>query len=517
MKRESIVGLTLLVVLIGIRAESANASRVNYIIGNDRYETSSMIANMLEYDEAILVNGVAMADGLSASGLSGAINGPVLLAEKNNIPNSIRGKLKSVNRVYIVGGTGVISSRVEEEINSMGIETIRLGGCDRYATSKIVANKVIEISGSNKIFYVNGVEAYADATSIAPVAVREKAPLLITNGRTTDYLIDSDNAYVIGGEGVMSSYFNSLGERIGGVNRFETNRKIIDSFFYDKTHVYLSNSNIFADAIVACTLKEPIVLIDNYSDKRVLAGAKTATALGGVNIEAVTQAKSYLVGDKVVFYSQHQDDETIFVSSQIVDAIEAVGSDNVYVVLVTDGTDSGVLKQKRYRNLTNEEKSTLRDNEFRAACNRLGVKQENIILLDEPEATWNYKSLEKKILEFENMYDNITHISHTYKYDIQTQHLQNGRVLYDLYKRGQIKECRFFARPDKAFSIPKDKLIVSMADSEIEREKVTRAAIEYTIDCKDMKREGIGYKSVKNLLDPIINSLHKPSYLHDPE
>ena len=517
MKRQLIIGLTLLGVLIVGKIEVVNASRLNYIVGDTRYETSSMIANILDYDEAVLVNGVAMADGLSASGLSGAIDGPVLLTEENNIPNSIRDRLKSVNRVYIVGGTGVISSRVEEEINRMGVETIRLGGIDRYATSKAVANKVRELSGSNKIFYVNGGGAYADAMSIAPVAAREKAPVIITNGKTTDYLIESGTSYIIGGEGVMSSYFNSFGERIGGVNRFDTNRKIIDRFFSDKNHVYLSNSNIFADALSASALKEPIVLIDNYSDKRVLAGAKTATALGGVNRSAVTQAKSYLLGDKVVFYSQHQDDETIFVSSEIVDAIESVGKDNVYVVLVTDGTDSGVLKQNRYKNLTNEQKSTLRDNEFKAACNRLGVKQENIILLDEPEAIWNPKNLEKKVLEFENMYDNVTHVTHTYKYDIQTQHLQNGRVLYDLYKKGQIKDCRFFARPDKAIDIPKDKLILSMADSEIEREKVTRAAIEYTVDRKDMKREGIGYKSVKNLLDPVIKSLNKLSYLHEPE
>ena len=48
---------------------------------------------------------------------------------------------------------------------------------------------------------------------------------------------------------------------------------------------------------------------------------------------AVKRAKSYIFNDKVVFYSQHQDDETIFAGSAIIDAVEAVGAENVYIVL----------------------------------------------------------------------------------------------------------------------------------------------------------------------------------------
>lgn len=50
------------------------------IVGNNRYETAAKIADRMgEYSVAILVNGNSIADGLSASGLAGKENAPILL------------------------------------------------------------------------------------------------------------------------------------------------------------------------------------------------------------------------------------------------------------------------------------------------------------------------------------------------------------------------------------------------------------------------------------------------------
>ena len=86
-------------------------------------------------------------------------------------------------------------------------------------------------------------------------------------------------------------------------------------------------------------------------------------------------------GDTVVFYPQHEDDETLWAGSAILEAIKERGADNVYVVLVSYGTGIKVFKDEKYSNLSNQEKYEYREREFLDAVKELGVKKENIILL----------------------------------------------------------------------------------------------------------------------------------------
>lgn len=492
----------------------AQALDLEYIIGKNRYETAAMISDKMNYSTAILVNGLAIADGLSSSGLSGALNAPILLTDTNSLPNSTLEKINNANKIYLVGGEGVISPSVESKLKSLGKSVIRLGGMDRYSTSYAVADEINKVIGINELYYVNGLSGEADAMSIAPVAAKNGNPVILTNGKTTTYF-KNVKSYSIGGTGVLNSYFDSFSERIGGINRFETNANVINKFFPTKDHVNLSKSDVLIDALTASALKDPVVLISDNSDKSIIAGAKSATVFGDISQTAVNRAKSYLFNDKVVFYSQHQDDETIFAGSAIVDAIKAVGSENVYIVLITDGDESGVFSGDRYAKLSLVEKTTLRNNEFKAAVAKLGLLEENLIFLNQPEKAINEKIIKSLILDFENNSSSITHITHSYKYDVHTQHLKTGEFLYNLYKEGVIKDCRFFGRKELMPSGNK-KLIESIADNTEEKNKVLKACYEYKLDNKDMIREGIGYKSVSSLFDALTSNPLTPSYLHEP-
>uniref|UniRef100_UPI00241EEB82 cell wall-binding repeat-containing protein n=1 Tax=Clostridium tertium TaxID=1559 RepID=UPI00241EEB82 len=75
-------------IVLGSINFKVQALELNYIDGTDRYETASMIASQMNYSNAILVNGLSIADGLSASGLSGTLNAPILLTRDSSIPNS---------------------------------------------------------------------------------------------------------------------------------------------------------------------------------------------------------------------------------------------------------------------------------------------------------------------------------------------------------------------------------------------------------------------------------------------
>ena len=516
MKNIFLKSLISTLIILGISSKAVNALELNYIVGSDRYETASIIASKMQYSSAILVNGLSIVDGLSASGLSGSLNAPILLTRKDNIPQSTLDKLVPAQTIYLVGGTSVISPELENSLRLMGKSVVRLGGSDRYLTSIEVANKIESIKGIQEIYYVNGLTGEADAMSVAPVAAKTGNPVILTNGKSTTYKRNVQ-AYSIGGSTALNTSFDSFAQRLGGSNRFETNKNVINKFFPDKTHVNLSKSDVLIDALTASAFKEPVVLISNTSDKTSIAGAHSATVLGNINETAVNRAKGYIYGEKVVFYTQHQDDETLFAGSAIIDAIESVGRENVHVVLITDGSGSEVFNWDRYVNYPMSEKVALRYNEFNAAISDLGVDLNNVIYLNQPEININYDSLRQTVNYFESNFNNVTHVAHSYKYDTHPQHLTTGQLIYNLYKDGIIKDCRFFVPFENVSQIKSDLLIESVSDTDLEKQKVLSAAYEYKLDNKDMIREGIGYKSVGGLFNILTSDPKVTSYLHEPE
>lgn len=516
MKKIFIKSIITAFIALGFINSKVQAVEVDYIQGSDRYETASLIADKIDYQNVILVNGLSIADGLSASGLSGALNAPILLTRDTTIPNSTLEKLHKAANIYIVGGNTVISPNLEKELIKLGKSVKRLAGDNRYDTSIAVAKEIESIKGVQEIYYVNGIKGQADAMSIAPVAASRKNPVILTNGLDSSYK-KNIKSYSIGGTTVLSTSFDAFSERISGLNRFETNKNVINKFFPNKTHVNLSKSDVLIDALTSSALKEPVVLVSAASDKSVISGAKSITVFGDIDAIAVRRAKAYLYGDTVVFYSQHQDDETLFAGSAIVDAIQAVGRENVYIVLVTDGTGSEVFNWSRYKNISTETKINLRNAEFLSAVSKLGILPENIVMLGQPENNINEDVISDAVTYFQNSFPNVTHVVHSYKYDTHPQHLATGKLIYELYKNNLIYDCRFFIPPSEASYVPNELLIESTADNNLEKESVLNAVEEYKLDNQDMIREGIGFKSVPGLFKYISSDPKVSSYLHMPE
>lgn len=188
----------------------------------------------------------------------------------------------------------------------------------------------------------------------------------------------------------------------------------------------------------------------------------------------------FLDSEVVVFYPQHEDDETLWASAAILKAIEEKGSENVYIVLVSYGTGINILKEEKYKNLTDIEKYEYREREFLAAVNQLGIKKENIILLpriDQKNIT-SFELMEKVALDFENKYENVTHVAHTYKHDWHLQHLKNGAVIQSLYNSGKIKSAFYFVKPEYEMYIPNSEKIVYKAATMKDKLKIKNACME---------------------------------------
>ncbi|MBN2839704.1 MAG: cell wall-binding repeat-containing protein [Coriobacteriia bacterium] len=218
------------------------------ISGDDRYETSAEIARTRfgAATNAVLATGEDFPDALCASALAGALDAPLLLTRKDTVPASITSALTElgVENVWIVGGTGVISTAVDTQLTTAGMTVMpRVSGVNRYETAKQVAYLVMGIVQSNpegywrhEAFFVRGDE-FADALSVAPHAYNEKIPILLVapddvpqgteDAVTFCYITEG---HIIGGTGAVSAsvaaeidaMLGDAADRWSGADRYAT-------------------------------------------------------------------------------------------------------------------------------------------------------------------------------------------------------------------------------------------------------------------------------------------------------
>lgn len=275
-RRVLALGLTLAIFLINV--PNVDALTSDTIKGNNIYETAGSIADKKSYDTAIMVNmDNSIADGLSASGLAGAVDAPILLAQKNKIPSETKQRLKNVKKIYIIGKELSISKSVENELKNTGAQVTRLGGDDRIKTSYSVAKEVNGIKKVDEVILTNAYKGEADTISAAPVSVRDIAPIVLTDGKSVPFSTSNVKTYAVGGSISMSTSLvnKTNAKRLGGSDRYDTNKKVIKEFYPDASEFYLSDGYDLVNALTGSTIakENPIVLVSESSDKSILAGA----------------------------------------------------------------------------------------------------------------------------------------------------------------------------------------------------------------------------------------------------
>jgi putative cell wall-binding protein len=198
--------------------------------GSDRYDTSSIIsaAEPKHGTTVIIATGEKFPDALTASGLAGCLDAPVLLVSKNYVPPKTSAEIKRLGarKAIICGGTPSVSKGVESQLRRLGLSTERLAGPTRYETAVAVAQRIRKLTGrSDRVFLARG-DQFPDALIVSPLAYTTKTPILLS---TTDKLGDSTaaqltsakyrNAVIIGG-GLSLRAENGVRNRIGGVERW---------------------------------------------------------------------------------------------------------------------------------------------------------------------------------------------------------------------------------------------------------------------------------------------------------
>lgn len=168
-------------VLAQVRAIVPDTVRLG---GADRYETSAKIVSEAfagGAGEAIVVTGQNFPDALTGGSLAVGRDAPVLIVDHAD-PVSVRRMDESlamlgVERVVIVGGTGVVSAAIESRIAGSGVAVSRIDGADRYAVSEQVAGSFPAGTG---VIVATGAD-YPDALAATGLAARRGQPILLTH------------------------------------------------------------------------------------------------------------------------------------------------------------------------------------------------------------------------------------------------------------------------------------------------------------------------------------------------
>lgn len=195
--------------------------------GINRLDTNSKIVNQLNAAPStnlVIATANDFPDALSISPIA-ALNGwPILLSNKDSLSTDEEKYISTIkpDKVYIAGGNGVVSDAVLNRIKTLlgygDDKVIRLGGSNRYATSKIINSALFNTP--NRIGIATGLD-FADALSGSVYAALNGAPIVLADPNQVteaqNYIkyagsnANSLNATVFGLKGAVSdTVLNSL-------------------------------------------------------------------------------------------------------------------------------------------------------------------------------------------------------------------------------------------------------------------------------------------------------------------
>lgn len=163
----------------------------------------------------------------------------------------------------------------------------RLEGKNRWETALLTADEMKAVLGVEKfqaIIIASGSD-FADALAGSHLAAVKNAPILLSWGKGGNYayldeaniayirenLAENGMVYILGGENAVPGlYEDALGgmnvKRLGGVNRFETNLRILQEVGVAAGQEILVCTGMdYADSLSASAVGKPILLVGEYN------------------------------------------------------------------------------------------------------------------------------------------------------------------------------------------------------------------------------------------------------------
>ncbi|MDR6121034.1 LmbE family N-acetylglucosaminyl deacetylase [Bacillus sp. SLBN-46] len=231
-------------------------------------------------------------------------------------------------------------------------------------------------------------------------------------------------------------------------------------------------------------------------------------------------ASAQTVGQKpvAIYYSPHQDDELLSMGMSIATSV-AKGYE-VHVVLMTDGGGAtGALNdvnkkltKENYPTITKADFINARTDEFMRSSVALGVKAENIHLMNFTDGQLSYNQARQTIETFEKNYPHAMHRSMSYM-DWHPDHAVMGRALNDLYNEHKIRDVRFFVKNVQFSTVPGSSEALKLVTANLPRIKEATAA--YRDWSPASKHYSIGYISVPSNFDELEKNPQSRTHMAD--
>ena len=323
-------------------AEQGSAVR---LAGESAADTSARIATEAfpEGSEwVIIARDDDFADAMSATGLAGVLNAPIVLTDRYSLSDAAARAVQTLGakKAYIIGGTGAIPGDIEGSLATFGCQTQdRIFGYDSWDTSTECAKKIAEHGGNpNGNAVVAMSTNFQDALSISSYAYKYQVPIFLetdeAHGRQlTEAAVSaikklSGTIYVPGGNGAVpqASVEEVFGRervvRLSGWDGYDTSNQIAT---YMVEHGLLSPSAIClasgapdpkgVDALAGAALAGKaggVVLLTNANPR---FGSISTTTIEGADSEGTSAflpshakdvEQAYILGGKAVMPAELQ-------------------------------------------------------------------------------------------------------------------------------------------------------------------------------------------------------------------
>lgn len=285
---------------------------ITRLSGASRYETAVAVSKRYSagVPAVFIATGADFPDALSAASAAALVGGPLLLTQPTVLPDAVRAELLRLKpaRIYIAGGTGVVSAGVERALRGIA-PTKRFAGRERYATAQAIVDSTF--STADHAIIATG-RTFPDALAATGAAGARRAPVLLVDGRATRVgaatlatldRLGVSSVSIAGGSSVVSSgILSQLAAagydvtRYGGGDRYETAALLNRAYFPASSSAtgFLATGADFPDALAAAALAgrlaAPLDLTSRtcvppvVSDGIISVAASSRVVLGGTAV-----------------------------------------------------------------------------------------------------------------------------------------------------------------------------------------------------------------------------------------
>jgi len=229
-------------------AVTEHKAKVERLSGDDRFATAAAIgrAAFPKGTTVVIVSGqqASLVDGLVAAPYARSVKAPVLLASRTAVPAPTMAEItrRGATHAVLVGGTGVLTTDVSDQLRAAGLKVTRLAGDDRYATSAAVARA---FGSASSVVVASGVTAnLVDAAAAGGPAAASGQPVLLVprssvpaSTRDTIAALGARSATIVGGTGVVttgvSDALRAAGlklTRLSGADRYATAAAVANGY-----------------------------------------------------------------------------------------------------------------------------------------------------------------------------------------------------------------------------------------------------------------------------------------------